>query len=340
MVNRNLKLNMQKMNHSVIKKNIEKIQQQKVLVIGDLMLDEFVWGKVSRISPEAPVPVVHVTHDSAYPGGAANVARNLSDFGISVCVGGLIGRDSKGKKLCKLLHAAGISTQGVLAVSDYSTIVKTRIIARHQQVVRVDREIKHELKSRELRKLLSVLEQTMHKVNAVILEDYGKGFITQELVQEVVSLTKENRVLVTVDPNINNSIHWSGVTMVKPNRHEAYAAAGMQYAEDDQSLIDVGNRLLEKWEIPYLLITLGEEGMILFHPPEDPYHTPTKAREVYDVSGAGDTAIAFFTAAMTAGLPGAEAAEIANHAAGIVVGKLGTATLTPEELFKSFSQNG
>lgn len=304
------------------------------------MLDEFIWGKVSRISPEAPVPVVHVTHDSAYPGGAANVARNLSDFGVSVFVGGVIGRDSNGKILRELLHNAGISTQALLAVSGFPTIVKTRIIARHQQVVRVDREIMCELKNKQFNKLLSLIAGLVPEVDALILEDYGKGFVTQELVREVVSLANKYGTIVTADPNPNNPIHWAGVTMVKPNRQEAYAAAGLQFAEDDKSLNDVGYQLLEKWEIPYLIITLGEEGMILFHPPEGPYHTPTKAREVYDVSGAGDTAIAFFTAAMAAGLTGAEAAEIANHAAGIVVSKLGTATLRPEELLKSFLQNG
>ena len=323
-----------------IKQWIEKIQQQKVLVLGDLMLDQFIWGKVNRISPEAPVPVVHVTHESAYPGGAANVARNLSDFGLSVHVGGILGNDANGNSLLRLLEAAGISTQAILPLTGFPTIIKTRIIARHQQVVRVDREEKHQLTSHDLEHLRPRLLEAMSQVNAVILEDYGKGFITQELVSEIVALAKRNGTIAAVDPNPDNPLDWSGVTVVKPNRREAYAAAGVPFAEDEASLFAAGNRLLDKWQIPYLLVTLGEEGMILFHPPEKPYHTPTRAREVFDVSGAGDTAIAFFTAALAAGLSGAEAAEIANHAAGVVVGKLGTATLSPEELTRSFMQNG
>ncbi len=319
-----------------IKQWIEKIQQQKVLVLGDLMLDQFIWGKVNRISPEAPVPVVHVTHESAYPGGAANVARNLSDFGLSVHVGGILGNDANGSSLLRLLEAAGISTQAILPLMGFPTIIKTRIIARHQQVVRVDREERHQLTEHDLRQLLPRLLNVLPQVNAVILEDYGKGFITQDLVSKIVGLAKRNGTIVAVDPNPNNPLDWSGVTVLKPNRQEAYAAAGMPFAEDEDSLFEAGNRLLDKWQIPYLLVTLGEEGMILFHPPEKPYHTPTRAREVFDVSGAGDTAIAFFTAALAAGLPGTEAAEVANHAAGVVVGKLGTATLKPEELLNSF----
>jgi len=318
---------------------IEKIQQQKILVLGDLMLDQYIWGKVDRISPEAPVPVVHVTQDSAYPGGAANVARNLSDFGVTVSIGGVIGKDDNGKKLQQLLHSASISTAGVLVLADFPTIVKTRIIARHQQVVRVDREEKYKNKAQDLHKLLHTLKKLVPEVDAVILEDYGKGFVTQELVNEIVSLAKETDTIVAVDPNPNNWLQWSGVTLIKPNRQEAFAAAGIPYDDDEKSLLEIGNKLMERWDVPYLLITLGEEGMILFHPPAEPYHTPTKAQEVYDVSGAGDTTIAFFTAALAAGLTGAEAADIANHAAGIVVGKLGTATLTPEELKNSFLYN-
>ncbi len=252
---------------------IEKIQQQKVLVLGDLMLDQFIWGKVNRISPEAPVPVVHVTHESAYPGGAANVARNLSDFGLSVHVGGLLGNDANGESLLKLLEAAGISTQAILPLTGFPTIIKTRIIARHQQVVRVDREEKHSLTESDLELLRPRLLEVLPQMNAVILEDYGKGFITQELVNEVVALARSNGAIIAVDPNPGNLLDWSGVTAVKPNRQEAYAAAGMPFAEDETSLSEADNRLLEKWQVPYLLVTLGEEGMILFHPPEKPYHT-------------------------------------------------------------------
>ena len=314
---------------------IEKIKQQKILVLGDLMLDEFVWGRVSRISPEAPVPVVRVTRDSAYPGGAANVARNLSDFGLEVTVSGLLGRDANGEKLKALLHEGRIATHGVLALDDFSTIVKTRIIARQQQVVRVDRETKYPVSERTMARLLPLLEEQIADADAVILEDYGKGFIHQRLVDEVLRLAGGGRKLVSADPNPNNPLQWNGVSLIKPNRQEAFNALGLPDDEGERALLDAGAALLQKWRVRYLLITLGEEGMILFHPPEQPYHTPTRAREVYDVSGAGDTAIAFFTAALSAGASGAQAAEIANHAAGVVVGKLGTATLTADELIKS-----
>jgi rfaE bifunctional protein kinase chain/domain len=318
---------------------IERVRAIKILVIGDLMLDEFLWGTVTRISPEAPVPVVHVTHESCYPGGAANVARNLSDFGIKSVMGGVLGRDGNGDKLLSLLQTCQISTDGVIAVEEYPTTIKTRIIARHQQVVRVDREINLSLKGKNLKKITDLLQDIIPVVDGIIIEDYGKGLISQSLVDNIIKMALEHKKIITVDPNLNNMLRWSGVTLIKPNREEAYAAAGIPYNNDDKSLAEVGRRLLKKWHVSNLLITLGEEGMILFHPPRSSYHTPTRAREVFDVSGAGDTAIAFFTAALVTGMSGEQAAEIANHAAGIVVGKLGTATLQPDELLKSFARN-
>jgi D-beta-D-heptose 7-phosphate kinase/D-beta-D-heptose 1-phosphate adenosyltransferase len=275
-----------------------------------------------------------VTHESAYPGGAANVARNLSDFGVTVTICGLIGQDDHGAHLVETMQKAGISTRGVVNLPEYQTTVKTRIIARHQQVCRVDREGEGKANPTALPE--SLLESLVLQHDAIIIEDYGKGLIDQTLVDRILSLAHKLEKITSVDPNPGNPINWSGCTVVKPNRHEAYLAANIPYREDNDSLLDIGERLLSLWQIPYLLITLGEQGMVLFHPPEPVYHTPTRAREVYDVSGAGDTVIAFFTAALAAGLQGPAAAEIANHAAGIVVGKLGTATLTPQELITSF----
>lgn len=323
-----------------IREHIAAMQRQRIMVIGDLMLDEYIWGKVSRISPEAPVPVVHVTRENSYPGGAANVARNLAEFGISAAMCGLAGRDFNGHKLVKLLTAARIDSQGIILSGLFPTIVKTRIIARNQQVVRVDREESNVLKGPELRRLTAILEKRIPQASAVIIEDYGKGLVTQALVDQVLRLAQLHKVLVTVDPNPGNPLFWRGATLIKPNRQEAFAALGVPFAEDRAALEAAGGALLEKWQVPYLLITLGEEGMLLFHPPNQPYHSPTRAREVYDVSGAGDTAIAFLTAALAAGLSAEEATEIANHAAGVVVGKLGTATVTEEELIRSYTENG
>ncbi|MBN1466581.1 D-glycero-beta-D-manno-heptose-7-phosphate kinase [candidate division KSB1 bacterium] len=300
------------------------------------MLDEFIWGNVHRISPEAPVPVVQVTSESAFPGGAANVARNLADFGASAILGGVIGRDANGDRLLNSLKASGICTDAILSMQDFDTIVKTRIIARHQQMVRVDREKKHKFSPPETDELFGRLEEIIQRVDAIILEDYGKGFISQPLVDHVITLAANHAKIVTVDPNPNNPLDWAGAALVKPNRKEACTATGLPFEEEEQDILEIGEILLKKWRVRSLLITLGEEGMLLFDPPALPYHIPTRAQEVYDVSGAGDTVIAFHTMALAAGLPGIHAAEIANHAAGVVVGKLGTATLTPEELCKSF----
>jgi len=323
-----------------IREHIAAMQRQRIMVIGDLMLDEYIWGKVSRISPEAPVPVVHVTRENSYPGGAANVARNLAEFGITTSMFGLAGRDFNGHKLVKLLTAARIDAQGILLSGLFHTIVKTRIIARNQQVVRVDREERNTLKTPELRRLASILDKRIPQASAVVIEDYGKGLITQELVDHVLRLAQLHKVIVTVDPNPANPLVWRGATLIKPNRQEAFAVLGVPYQEEHEALEKAGEALLEKWQVPYLLITLGEDGMLLFHPPNRPYHSPTRAREVYDVSGAGDTAIAFLTAALAAGISAEEATEIANHAAGIVVGKLGTATVAEEELIRSYAENG
>ena len=322
-----------------INQYIDRIRQQKILVVGDLMLDQFIWGRVDRISPEAPVPVVQVTRESAYPGGAANVARNLSDFGIATVVSGKIGKDEQGRQLLRLFKESQISTRGILIAAGFSTIQKTRIIARQQQVVRVDKETIRPLEPHDIEKILKDIEKITPDVDAIIIEDYGKGFITQDLVDGILGLAKTHHKIVAADPNPQNPLSWAGATLVKPNRHEAFLAARRPFSEDNEALIELGHELLRNWGIRYLLITLGEEGMILFQHGEEPYHSPTKAREVYDVSGAGDTAVAFFTAAIAAGLPGPEATEIANHAAGVVVGKLGTATLNPKELAESLQNH-
>lgn len=310
-----------------------------MLVLGDLMLDRFIWGKVNRISPEAPVPVVHVTHETAYPGGAANVARNLAEFGIQGMIGGMIGNDDNGEILTRLLKESHITTDGILQCSSYPTIVKTRIIARHQQVVRVDREKKQQPSPAEIQQLVNRLDDILPNVDAVIMEDYAKGFLSQELADRVISLARQHNKIITVDPNPGNPVQWSGTTLIKPNRYEALVAAGIPPDQEDVEWQTVGDKLIKQWNTANILITLGEKGMILFHPPDEPYFTPTRAREVYDVSGAGDTVIAFFTASLAAGLDWNDAAEIANHAASVVVAKLGTATVKPDELIQNFKDH-
>ena len=314
--------------------------KRKILVLGDLMLDEFVWGNVHRISPEAPVPVVEVERESSYPGGAANVARNLRQFCTEVHVLGQMGCDAAGEKLTRLMNEEGLQTDGLIATEEIPTIVKTRIIAQHQQVVRVDREQRVSPSSKLLKVAVERSHALMKTVDAILFEDYGKGFLNQSLVDAV--LREASHQTITSDPHPHNHLEWPGIAVIKPNRTEAFAAAGIPWkppfspALEDQALLAVGKELLDRWQSNALLITLGEQGMMLFREGHPPYHTPTRAREIFDVSGAGDTAIALYTLGITSGATPEEAAEMANHASGIVVGKLGTAICTPEELLASF----
>ncbi len=317
---------------------LAQVKNVRILVIGDLMLDEFIWGKVSRISPEAPVPVVEVERSTNYPGGAANVVRNLCAFTPHAAMAGVVGKDATGAELIELLNEGGACAEGVHQSPDRPTTRKTRIIARHQQVVRVDRELKSPLTPKERETLLAFLIQEIPKVDALIIEDYGKGMLDQALVQRILQEAQRHGKIVTVDPNPHNVLDWSGATAIKPNRSEALAAAGLSHREDKEAVSDAAKILLQRWKTNYLLITLGDEGMLLYHGTDKPFHTPTRAQEVFDVTGAGDTAIALFTLALAAGSTGIEAAELANHASGVVVGKLGTATLTPDELRQSFQE--
>jgi D-beta-D-heptose 7-phosphate kinase/D-beta-D-heptose 1-phosphate adenosyltransferase len=318
---------------------IARMRRRRILVIGDVMLDRFVRGKVTRISPEAPVPVVHVTGETAHVGGAANVARNLAEFGIRASVCGIIGDDTAGRELAALLRQGGIDTRGLVTEPSIPTIVKTRIFARQQQVVRVDWEQPLTLAPRRLAALQAHLRRAIPAHDAVILEDYGKGLLTQELYDFIAATAAWAGKPVAVDPNIHNLLDYAGATVLKPNRLEAAAAAGLSSLDSLPAAAAAGASLARRWSLPLVLLTLGEEGMLLFQEGTKPFHTPTRAREVFDVSGAGDTVIAFFTAALAAGLVPTAAAELANHAAGVVVGKLGTATVSPAELLEHFRRD-
>jgi D-beta-D-heptose 7-phosphate kinase/D-beta-D-heptose 1-phosphate adenosyltransferase len=323
---------------------------RKILVIGDLMLDEFLWGKVTRISPEAPVPVVDIQRRAAYPGGAANVARNLASLGAKVGLAGIIGDDVPGQQLIKILSDENIGTASIRQSPLRPTTHKTRICAitrqlhdhldieDQQQIVRVDEESKKPLDPESRLWLFDRLGAEIAAHDAVIIEDYAKGLIDQELVSHVVIEARKHRKIVAIDPNPNNPFDWTGGTVLKPNRREAFLSAGLPYSTDEESVLQAGAILQKKHAIPQVLITLGEAGMLLLEQGQKPYHTPTRAQDVFDVSGAGDTAIAAFTLALAAGATGIEAAEIANHAAGVVVGKLGTATLNIEELRGMFAK--
>jgi D-beta-D-heptose 7-phosphate kinase/D-beta-D-heptose 1-phosphate adenosyltransferase len=324
---------------------LDRAASKRILVVGDLMLDEFVWGKVGRISPEAPVPVVQVTGESFFPGGAANVARNLRGFLDKVSVIGLIGKDRGGQHLRDLLAKGRIDISDSIDDEKFPTIVKTRIIARHQQVVRVDREKTTKSTPTQISKVVAAVKKKLPNTDAIIFEDYGKGFLTHALVSQVAREARAAKIIVTADPNAHNPIDWSGMTAVKPNRAEAFLAAGVSDRDSDVApkkdvaLVRAGKELLRKWGIQYLLVTLGEHGVMFFEKGKNPHHIPTKARDVFDVSGAGDTAIAMFTLALVCNATPLEAALIANHASAVVVGKLGTATVTRDELLASFEHD-
>ena len=320
----------------------ELFEKCRILVIGDVMLDHFIWGNVRRISPEAPVPVVEVTKETWYPGGAANVARNIAPFSKHVHLMGRVGRDSAADKLRELLMVDEVDPALLLLSDEVPTISKARVTARQQQIVRVDRERLLKLTEVELEEVERRLRALVPVLDAVIIEDYGKGFVTAELVEVIAKVAGETGLIVTVDPSPHNPLTWRGVSLVKPNRLEAFAAAGLNDSlmplapAENPELLEVGRVLMEKWDTPKILITLGEQGMLLFEREKAPHHIPTRAREVFDVSGAGDTAIALLTLALAAGQDAVAAAEIANRASGVVVGKLGTARLTPEELVAAF----
>ncbi len=332
------------MNLNRLEQILDRAASRRITVIGDLMLDEFVWGKVGRISPEAPVPVVEVTGESFYPGGAANVARNLREFIDHVSVIGMLGNDRSGRQLRELLTAQNIDTSSAIEDESFCTIVKTRIIALHQQVVRVDREKIVALQAAQIPKVVAAVRNRIRETDAIIFEDYGKGFVTSELVAQIAEEARTARKMVAADPNPRHSVDWRGVTAVKPNRVEAFLAAGVAWRDPDEApgkdvdLQRAGEALLKKWETNYVLVTLGEHGMMLFQQNEAPHYIPAKARQVFDVSGAGDTAIALFTLGLVCGATPIEAAEIANHASAVVVSKLGTATVTRDELIASFRE--
>ena len=317
-------------------------QKTRVLVVGDVMLDQFIWGGVSRISPEAPVPVVDFVRESIMPGGAANVAHNLVSLATPTELFGAIGNDDAAKKLLKLLGEQNIGGAGLVKHPARHTSIKTRIVAHQQQVVRIDRETRAALDARTTGKLLAGFKNKLAQADAVIVGDYGKGVVTQGLLNEIKSACRERGVWLSLDPKPVHHLNLSNLSLITPNRKEAFELADLPDETKnanpftDKNLMLVAERLLNELRPALLLITLGELGMLLCQRGQKPFHIPTVAQEVFDVSGAGDTVIASFTLAIAAGASPIEAAILSNHAAGIVVGKVGTATTTPEELLKSF----
>ncbi len=327
---------------SRVRQLLKKASTTRILVVGDVMLDQFIWGTVARISPEAPVPVVEFSHESYMPGGAANVARNLTALNVRTELYGAVGNDHAAEQLKHLLEQQNIRCSGVLAHPNRSTSLKTRIVAHKQQVVRIDRETRDGLDAVQMKKLLATLKRDLRNADGVIVGDYGKGVVTQPLLEELKQLCRSHGVWLSLDPKPIHHLNLNGLSLITPNRKEAFELAKLQDETRnsdplaDKNLMQVADRLLRELHPAILLITLGELGMLLCQRNQKPVHIPTVAQEVFDVSGAGDTVIATFTLAIATGASPLEAAILANHAAGIVVGKVGTATVTAEELIASF----
>jgi D-beta-D-heptose 7-phosphate kinase/D-beta-D-heptose 1-phosphate adenosyltransferase len=319
---------------------INSFKGKKILIVGDLILDRFIYGRVNRISPEAPVPIVEVNKETFLLGGAANVANNIWALGGIPSLAGIIGQDTAGNVLRELLKEKDINLEGVLFDKRHTT-VKTRIIAHNQQVVRFDKEDRRKLEGKKLSDLKKYITDAVKKHDAVIISDYKKGVITGSLVETIVKNSKMSGIFVAVDPKIGHFNLYKNVSLITPNINEASSGAGIEI-KDEKSLIKAGKILIEKLLCKSVLITRSEEGMSLFEKIRSKYnvtHIPTFAKKVYDVTGAGDTVIATITLAHAAGASLKDAAIIANYAAGIVVGEVGTAVVSPDKLIKSIKQS-
>ena len=321
------------MTQNRVRQIIQEVSGKHVLVLGDVMLDEFIWGSVVRISPEAPVPVVEVRSETASLGGAGNVAANIRALGAKPILVGLIGQDSGADRVEDLIRKGEIEGSSLLR-DGRPTTVKTRIVAHHQQIVRTDRESRSPLNREQNRSLADAFLKWLPKAKAVVISDYNKGVVNRELLATVLPEAQRSGVPVFLDPKVQHSDHYRPITLITPNQKEAEMLTGITI-ENEYHLEQAGQRLLEIYDCPYALITRGEAGMSLFDRHRS-HHLPTFAREVFDVTGAGDTVIAMLAAAAAAGAAVEEAAILANHAAGIVVGKVGTATVSPAELIADF----
>jgi len=317
-----------------LRAQVGRLAGVRVLVVGDVMLDRFVRGRVERISPEAPVPVVHVTGEDAHAGGAGNVAANVVGLGGRAGLGALIGRDRAGRELTQVLRDLGVRTDGLVAGRGGATTQKTRIVAHHQQVVRLDHEDLAPADGSAARRLREWVLAALRRYDVLVVSDYAKGVVDTALLEALAAEHERRPFTWIIDPKRANFAHYRRASLVKPNRQEAAAAAGVEIV-DDASLRRAGARLLELWQCAAVLISLGEEGMALFERTRQGRRVrkfPTMGREVFDVTGAGDTVIATCALALGAGCSLEDATALANHAAGVVVGKVGTATVSAPEL--------
>ena len=317
---------------------LENFAKVKVLVFGDIMLDRYWWGTVSRISPEAPVPVVNLDKTSLAAGGAANVAANVAGLGAKPYLIGIIGDDDEGKYFPEILNKSGISADHLVKVKNRPTTVKTRIIAHSQQIARLDHESNSELEPDEEELVWKKLESVLNEIHIIIVSDYAKGIITKNILARLIKKCKKKNIKIFVDPKGKNYSKYKGVTLLTPNKKEAAEACKLD--ESHKNLVaNAGKQLISEIETEMLLITQGEDGMTLFEKKKKPFHIKALAKNVYDVTGAGDTVIATLAVAIGAGIRATEAAEIANISAGIVIEKMGTTAIQLDELSEELKKN-
>lgn len=317
---------------------LSEFGRKAVVIVGDLMLDEFIWGEVRRISPEAPVPIVEAKRQTFAPGGAANVATNVVSLGGEAYLGGLVGVDEGATQLIRILEESGVHPTGLTPDNQRPTTRKTRIIAHSQQIVRVDSETRTPLQRHHQTALREWLEALLHHAGACVLSDYGKGVITRSFAQEIIGLAKQHGKPIIIDPKGTDYSKYQGASLITPNVHELELATRVEVT-NEASLTKATRKLIELLPETILLITRGAQGMSLYVPSQEPVHIPTVARNVYDVTGAGDTVVSTLALALATGADSLTAAHLANSAAGIVVGKLGTARVTREELQESLPDN-
>ena len=320
-----------KIHNSTLIGHVRRFPQASVLVLGDLIQDHYIWGKVSRISPEAPVPVVHVQSESRQLGGAANVYHNILTLGGKADLCGVVGSDEEGRRLLAQLGGGHTSRSGIVVDPDRPTTCKTRVVAHHQQIVRFDIERAGEIKEAIQRRLIRHVESRLRHISCLVVSDYAKGVVTAPLMAEVTRLAALRRIPIIVDPTVEHFSYYKGVTVITPNHLEAGRAAGIQ-AEDDRSVTEAGEVIRQRLGCRSVLITRGEKGMSLFEPDGATWHIPTMARQVFDVTGAGDTVIGTLALALATGASLRDSAILANQTAGIVVGMVGTATATAAQL--------
>ncbi len=317
---------------------IDKFKHCNIAILGDIMLDMFCWGKVERISPEAPVPIVHVNEETFKMGGAANVANNIAAMGGNAYIFGIIGDDGNGRKMLELLTKSGIETDGIIADSGRQTSIKIRVLGRNQQMLRIDKEDIQPIDYERQKIFLERLIKMSDKLDGIIISDYAKGMVSKDLLDEIVKKFRKAGKFINIDPKVKNFEIYQKATLITPNASEAAAALGLERFSSEEELLKGGDTLRKQHSLDMLLITRSEKGMSLFRKSAPPITIPTEAINVYDVTGAGDTVISTFSLAMAANATPEQAAEISNLAAGVVVGKVGTAFATTDEILAHFDK--